>query len=178
LILLLAWQTRRATIIMNTFNILFCIASCVGVYVLSTGLYNVDWFFEDGLDDDDLESDMQFLVYEHSWTLYTFFGICVVFSGLGIFGAAYYESWMVLACAFWYCVMGIASLVVLGLGGLGVFVAGFFAYPNIMFYQERTEDIMTQENYPGERYSCCCVAKPERKITIREAIENRLGVFS
>lgn len=60
---------------------------------------------------------------------------------------------------------------------LQIFVSAFFAYPNIVFYQELSEGIMTKENYPNEVHSCCCVPN-KRKVSIREAIERRLGIFA
>lgn len=130
------------------------------------------------LDDDYLHSDLDTAFGEYSWALYTYLGVCVFFALLGIEGAANYRPCMVITCAMWYLLQGIASLFLFGLGGLGIFVASLWAYPNIMLYQEQTEGIMSEKNYENEMHSCCCIKDQHRRVTVGEAIENRIGVFS
>jgi len=138
-----------------------------------------DWFEENyPLEDDELQHDVDLAIGPYVWSLYTFWSFCAVFALIGMAGAIYYNSKMVLLSAFWNLLVGILSLFFGGWGGLGVFVAAFFAFPNFMFNQEMTEGIMTEENYVNEEHSCCCVATKGKQPTIREAIENRLGVFS
>lgn len=152
------------------------------IWIASNNGGTIDEMFvvlhQDGLEDDDLESDVDFLIENYAWTLYTFWGVCMVFAILGIEGARGYRPWMVLMCASWYFIQGLASLVIFGWGGLGILVTGIWAYPTVMLYQEQREGIISEENYVNEIYSCCCLPNPERKITVREAIEKRLGIFS
>lgn len=173
---------RRATIIVNVLSLFFCFLCIIGVFWASEVSEAIDEFFnlmhQDGLDDDDLESDVHFLVEKFPWTLYAFFGVSILFAIIGTIGAIEYRPRMVIACAMWYLAQGLASLVILGYGGLGLLLSGIWAYPSVMLYQEILEGIMSEENYENEIYSCCCVSNPNKKITIKEAIENRLGIFS
>ncbi len=165
----------------NFIPLILSFAGIIGVWLASEGYGFIDDVFvflhQDGLmDDDDLQSDINFLINNFAWTLYTFFLICIMFAIIGIVGAMRYRPWMVLTCAGWYVLQGIASLVVFGSVSLGVIIAGIWAYPSIMLYQEQLENVMSEENYENEMHSCCCVSR--RKITVHEAIENRVGIFS
>jgi len=152
--------------------------------LISEDLVPIDeWFARvhdavEGLDDDDLQTDLHLVFENYAWAVYTFQGVNIVFAIIGIEGAVNYRPSMVLTCAIWYLIQGIASLFILGWGGLGIFLASLWVYPNIMLYQEQLEGIMSEENYANEIHSCCCVENSHRRVTIQEAIENRLGVFS
>ena len=165
---------------MNIVSMLFCFAAIACVIWASEFNEVVDELFNliqhDGLDDDDLEKDVHFMIENFSWTLYVFFGVSILFTIIGMIGAMEYRHRMVMMCAIWYLAQGLASLVVLGYGGIGLLVSGIWAYPCIMLYQEILEGVMSHENYENEMYSCCCVSN--KRITIRQAIENRLGIFS
>lgn len=173
---------RRATIILNIFSVIFCFAAIAGVFWASEVNEAIDEVFNliqhDNYDDDDLQEDVHFVIENYSWTLYVFFGVSILFSIIGTVGAIAYRPRMVMICAMWYLAKGLASLVIFGYGGLGLLVAGIWAYPCIMLYQEILEGIMSEENYENEVYSCCCVPNPNKKLTIREAIEHRLGIFA
>lgn len=170
---------------MNLLYILCCFVCIAAIYVVAAGLVPIDdWFAMaydavDDLDDDDLQSDFQFVVDNYAWAVYIFQGICVIFAVVGIVGALRYRPMLVFYCAMWYLVQGIASLFILGWGGLGIILASLWVYPNIMLYQEQLEGVMSELNYDNERYSCCCVGAPQREeTTISEAVEKRLGVFA
>ena len=167
---------------MNIFSIIFLIAACFGVFYANEVNEAIDEVFNliqhDGLDDDDLEKDVHFLIENYAWTMYVFFGVSIVFAIIGTVGAVTYRPILVMLCAIWYLAQGLASLVILGYGGLGLIVAGIWAYPCIMLCQEILEGIMSVENYENEFYCCGCVANPNKKLTMKEAIENRMGIFS
>lgn len=169
----------------NIFNIFVSAVSIGGVYAVATDLLEVDsWFeqayeFVDGVDDDELQKDFHTLVDNFAWVIYTFYGLGCFFSILGIFGAKTYRPKLVFTCAIWYVIGGLASLFFLGWGGIGILYTGLLAYPNVMLYQEMIERIMTKASYSDvEAYSFCCLGNGRRKLTMREAIETRLGVFS
>lgn len=178
-------KTRRATVMVNFGNMIFCLLAIASVYVMSNDIVPIDEWFEiaketlfDELDDDDLQNDMHTMLGDYVWVLYTFYGVGMLFSVIGIEGAIHYQRCMVLSCALWYLLQGFVSLVLLGWGGLGILFACLLAYPNIMLYQEICEGIMTATTYSNEIYSCCCVPAPEQNKTMLDAIENRYGVFS
>jgi hypothetical protein len=76
-------------------------------------------------------------------------------SFLGIMGAKDYIEWKVMVAAAWYIIGALLSL--RGLDVIGVIFSALFAYPHIVFIQEMRNGIMTEENYPKEEYSICCV---------------------
>ena len=167
---------------MNIFSVIFCCAAIGGVFYANEVNETIDEVFNlfqhDGMDDDDLQNDVHFLIENYAWTMYVFFGVSIVFAIIGTVGALTYRPRMVITCAMWYLTQGLASLVIFGYGGLGLLVAGIWAYPCIMLFQEILEGIMSEENYENEFYCCCCEMDANKKVTIREAIENRMGIFS
>jgi hypothetical protein len=185
---------------MNVISILFSSFGIAGVYLASEDLVPVDdWLdmaqnaFVQDLDDDDLQTDVHYLVDNLAWVLYAFLGVCIVFATIGIVGAVSYRPGMVLSCAMWYLIQGIASLVLMGWGGLGILLAGIWVYPNIMLYQEQVEGVMSKENYVNEIYSCCCLSTATTTTTtttkttskrnrnrkpVMDVRENRLGVYA
>ena len=173
---------RRATILMNIISVIYCLAAVAGVFWASEVSDAIDEFFhlipQDGLDDDDLENDVYFLVENYAWAIYVFYGVSILFAIIGTVGAIAYRPRMVIICALWYLAQGLVSLVILGFAGVGLLVAGIWAYPCVMLYQEMLEGVMSYENYENEMYSCCCLPRQNKKITIQEAIEKRLGIFA
>lgn len=169
---------------MNSISVVFCCLGIAGVYLASADMVPVDEWLDMAqgavyydLDDDNLQSDVHYLVDELAWVLYTFLGICILFAIFGIVGAVSFRPILVFYCAMWYLIQGIATLVLFGWGGLGILVAGIWVYPNIMLYQEQVEGIMTKDNYENEIHSCCCVTKPYR-TSVTEVMEKRLGVYA
>jgi hypothetical protein len=110
--------------------------------------------------------------------LLIFFGFYSFFALLGIVGAITYNKDMVVCTAFWNCLLGACSLLSFSVFGLLVFVVGFFAYPHFVLFQEIGEGIMSEENYPNEIHSCCCIYSKKPRLSIKEAIEKRVGIFA
>ena len=131
----------------------------------------------DYLEDDDVQTQVERLLFRDPLLATCILGACALVSFFGILGAIHYSGRVVMAVALWYFAVGILVTVSVGLGGIMILISAFNAYPHFVFYQEQAEGIMTADNYENEVYSCCC-APNQRKISIREAIENRLGVFA
>ena len=158
--------------------ILGCLALTIVLYTVPEDLYT--GYIPDVmtvLDDDMVEQDVELLITEYEWILVLFLGVCCLISLMGIWGAVKYNGCMVLLAALWGFILGLLVTVVIGLGGLAILVAGLYAYPSIVFYQELSEGIMTADNYHNEIHSCCCVNR-KKGVSIQDAIENRLGVFA
>jgi hypothetical protein len=108
----------------------------------------------DMVDDDTVKQELA-VAYQYAWIGMVIFGVSIACAGLGLFGAIKYKGWMVIVAAVWHCVNSVLSLIGGDLGG--ALVNGCFAYPHVVFYQEMRKGIMTEENYPNEIHSCCCV---------------------
>jgi hypothetical protein len=91
----------------------------------------------------------------YTWLPYIFTLFAIGVAYLGITGAKEFTEWKVGVAAGWYCIGALLSL--LGLDIIGVICSALFAYPHIVFIQEMRKGIMTEENYPKEEHSCCCV---------------------
>ena len=78
-----------------------------------------------------------------------------VFSAAGIAGALLYNKWMVGLAGAFYCLLMIFN--VLQFDIFGLVLMGLFAYPHYFLVKEINQGIMTEQNYPNEKMSCCCV---------------------
>jgi hypothetical protein len=141
-------DTRRATVIVNIINIVLSILALAGLGVLTSDS------FASQFDDDAVKNELA-MADKGAWFGYLVASLSIVCGGLGIYGAKEYKGWMVLVSGVWYCINAVLSVLGGGIGG--AVMSGFFAYPHFVFYQEMRRGIMTPENYPNERHSCCCV---------------------
>jgi hypothetical protein len=74
----------------------------------------------------------------------------------GVFGALKFNKIGIIVAAIWYSTECVRSLLFYDIAG--AVMAGLFAYPHVVFYQEMKQGIMTPENYPNEDQCCvCCV---------------------
>ena len=110
--------------------------------------------FASQFDDDTVQKDLA-VATQYTWIGMLVLGLSIATSGLGIWGAKNYIGWMVIVSACWYVTSTVLSLLGGDIGG--AIMSGFFAYPHVVFYQEMKKGIMTEENYPNEIHSCCCV---------------------
>lgn len=141
-------QTRRATIIVNVINIIFAILAVTALGAVSSDSFAANF------DDDEVRQELE-MGTQYAWVGMLFATISIITSGLGIYGAVKYTGWAVIVAAVWYTINCILSLIGADIGG--AIMAGFFAYPHIVFFQEMRKGIMTEQNYPNEIHSCCCV---------------------
>jgi hypothetical protein len=112
------------------------------------------------------------------WIVVVLLGICCFVSLMAIWGAVHYNGYTVIFSALWHFLGALLFSAFVGFGGIMILGSTLFAYPHLVFYQEHTEGIMTEENYPNEVYSCCCVPHQHKKVSVGDAIENRLGMFA
>jgi len=141
-------DTRRATIIVNIIDICLSVVALAGLGVISSDGFAAQ------LDDDTVKNELD-MATQYMWIPMLLAGLNIAASGLGIWGAKNYIGWMVMISGLWYAVGTVLSLLGGDIGG--AIMSGFFAYPHFVFYQEMKKGIMTEENYPNEIHSCCCV---------------------
>ena len=126
----------------------------------------------------DLENDMEIILEEYDFLVIAICSLCCLFALVGMFGALCFNKDMVVATALFFCLLGACTVFSFSPFSLMVFPFGFFAYPHFVLFQEIGEGIMSFENYPNERHSCCCLHTDRPRISIKEAIEQRVGVFN
>jgi hypothetical protein len=72
-----------------------------------------------------------------------------------IYGAAKYNKIATIVGGVWFVFEAIRCLVFLDIGG--AVMAGCFAYPHFVFWNELRNGIMSPETYPNEKVCCeCC----------------------
>lgn len=77
------------------------------------------------------------------------------FSAAGIYGAITFKVWPVALSLSLFAIEFMSSLLLQDVFLLVLSVS--FAYPHIYFIREVKQGIMSEENYPTEKHSCCCV---------------------
>ena len=86
---------------------------------------------------------------------YAYYLTAILCLGVGIYGAMKY-NWVCVAVSLaYYAVYLLMSFLALSLGNL--LLCGFFAYPHVYLIKEIREGVMSEQNYPQEKQSCCCV---------------------
>jgi hypothetical protein len=141
-------DTRRAVIIVNIVDI--CLKA------LSVALMSmVSNYVDKNYDDDYLKKQWDSEQLSVVLGVIMMALITLAFCGLGIYGALKYNKSMVIAAGVWHCINVFLSLKRHDMGG--IIMAACFAYPHFVFSEEITNGIMTEENYPNEIHSCCCV---------------------
>ncbi|KAL7570181.1 hypothetical protein ACA910_020017 [Epithemia clementina (nom. ined.)] len=140
---------RRAVIVVNIVNLCSTGLELLGLITAAIGGTD-DW------NDDAVPAEFRTV---SKTTLGLAFLIVIILatacSAVGLIGARKYDKSMVGVGAGWYCVSAALSLISLNVSGLVYNVC--FAYPHFYLMKEIKEGIMTEENYPVEKYSCCCV---------------------
>jgi hypothetical protein len=75
-------------------------------------------------------------------------------SAFGIYGALQFKYWIIVLVCFSHGLDAVFDLIFLNLPGFVTSV--LFCYPHFFLAQEISTDIMSEENYPHEKHSCCC----------------------
>jgi hypothetical protein len=116
-------------------------------------LYDMEFDEEVSMWSDDRFSHLPFgqLVAAFISALVVQIVICLI----GITGAFLYSKCMVGVAAAFYCVQVFIYAALFN--PLGVMTMALFAYPHFFLIKEIDQGIMTKQNYPNERMSCCCV---------------------
>jgi hypothetical protein len=130
---------RRAVIIVNTVNISLVILSSLLILVFSLHF---------DFDGEDIRAPSIQEVIRISLP-------AVILSGFGITGALKFKYWMIVLVGFYYGFMVLLDMIILDIPG--VVRGGLFCYPHVILSQEIDKGIMSEENYPNAKHSCCCV---------------------
>jgi uncharacterized membrane protein len=143
-------DVRRAVIIVNIINVVFASLGLVtmgGLMVATSQNY----------DDDEVQAAMTTFNEANlsMAVLITLIAVKLVANGLGIYGAATYNIWMVGISLVVYCIDFVMGLVAANV--IGLVIACVFDYPHFFFIKEVRSGIMSEANYVNEKQSCCCV---------------------
>ena len=142
---------RRAVIIVDAVGIFICIFYAIYFAILAKVVEETDSPTFDAQTKDQVEGMM--IKMEHVFL--TLMAIKIPLNGLGIYGAVKFKFWPVGVALAAYTVEFIIDMFAFNIGGL--LLAGFFAYPHVVFLRELKSGVMSELNYPTEKYSCCCV---------------------
>lgn len=151
---------RRAVIIVNSVSVVILLFGFLEIIggrewaKISIGSNSTDF-------DDPTQAAMEQLAdINIGWVIVSVLAKVIV-SFVGIFGALYFNIYMVGVAGLMYGAQALyffitifaVSPVVIG----NVILAACFAYPHYFFIQESRNGSMTKANYPNEKQSCCCV---------------------
>jgi hypothetical protein len=141
-------DVRRAVIAVNVLNVLVLLLGIIVMIAFQMAASTMDY------DDDNTQTTMDAFA---NLALGLLIAICLVptvFSAVGIAGALLYNKWMAGSAGAFYCLSMIYNVFQLNIFGL--VLMGLFAYPHYFLVKEINQGIMTEQNYPNERFSCCC----------------------
>lgn len=79
----------------------------------------------------------------------------VAMPGLGLCGALTYKYYFVALAAFYFGFQLFLDLFTLNL--VSILWGAVYLYAHAVLTNEMSKGVMTEENYPNEKYSCCCV---------------------
>ena len=154
---------RRATIIINIYNLVSTIFSMVYLYfMIDFAMSNAE-----SIQDDTVKQQMEAMDFS---SIYTPLLIALtVLGSLGniaaIVGAMKYNAWLVsvnIVILIVSIIPGIVTSVQAGTSAAIIIVLllvrCFFIYPHVMLvYELKGSKTMSQQTYPREEQSCCCV---------------------
>lgn len=143
-------DVRRAVIVVNLVNI-----GILGMTALSLLAQKNVANNAETVDDDEVQEVMDLYASMKLGPIVAVMAVQIVISAVGVAGAFLFNYLMVGVTAIAYCLGIVSSLVALSPGSL--LYNGFFLYPHIFLIKEIRSGVMTKENYPAEKQSCCCV---------------------
>lgn len=141
---------RRAVVIVNAVNLVVVISAMVSFLVTRNASQNYNNYT-----DDSVRTAMQQFSAQPIGLFIAIQSFQIVCSILGIVGALKYNIYLTGIAASAFCFQFVMAIV--GFNIEGLLYAGFFAYPHYFFIKEVREGTMSQENYPNEEMSCCCL---------------------
>eukprot|EP00562_Extubocellulus_spinifer_P002258 CAMPEP_0178477718 /NCGR_PEP_ID=MMETSP0696-20121128/4276_1 /TAXON_ID=265572 /ORGANISM="Extubocellulus spinifer, Strain CCMP396" /LENGTH=192 /DNA_ID=CAMNT_0020105039 /DNA_START=250 /DNA_END=828 /DNA_ORIENTATION=- len=142
---------RRAVIIVDAVGIFICVFYAIYFAILATVVEETD----SSTMDDATKQQVEGMMVQMEHVFLGLMAIKIPLNGLGIYGAMKFKHWPVAVALAAYVVEVIIDAVTFNIGGL--LLAGFFAYPHVVFLREMKSGVMSELNYPTEKYSCCCV---------------------
>lgn len=141
-------DTRRAVIAVNVISMSFATLAIFTISTISSGKY------AEQFDDDEVLGALGEIDGAAVGMTIGFASLGMLCNACGIYGASKFNQWAVLVAGIWYLVEFFRSLVFLDLAG--AIMAGFFAYPHAIFWQEMRKGVMSPASYPQEEQCCNC----------------------
>ena len=142
---------RRAVIIVNLVDIAICLFYAIYFALMAEAVEEIPDSTYGGETKAQMEGMM--LKMEHIFIILS--AIKIPLNGLGIYGAVKFKYWPVAVALGAYSIQFLLHGFAINIGGL--LLSGFFAYPHVFFLKEVRSGVMSEMNYPTERFSCCCV---------------------
>ena len=142
-------DVRRAVIVVNIVNIVNMLWVIFAMIVFQKTASTMTY------DDDTQQAAIDVVANMPLGLMIAIWLVSAVFSAVGIAGALLYNKWLVGVSGVFFCLSMIPDIMALNIPG--IVYKGFFAYPHYFLVKEINQGIMTKENYPNEKMSCCCV---------------------
>ena len=147
------FDMRRAVIIVNLVDIAICVFYAIYFAIMAEAVEEIpDTTYGDG-GETKARMEGMMLKMEHVFIILS--AIKIPLNGLGIYGAIKFKYWPVAVALGAYSIQFLLHGFSVNIGGL--LLSGFFAYPHVFFLKEVRSGVMSEMNYPTERFSCCCV---------------------
>jgi hypothetical protein len=141
-------DVRRAVIVVN----------CISIGILVLGMLTiltVSLVDPNSFTDDSVKATFDQFDAKSAGIACAIMLVQMLFYAMGVYGAIKFNEGFVIAALVAYIVIFVVDAIALNIGG--ILLNGFFAYPHFYFIKEMRDGIMTEENYPNEKQSCCCV---------------------
>ena len=146
---------RRAVIVVNLVNLALVIFGLFGTLSYRNVASNPSAYYDD---DKSISAFDNYKVLPLN-RIIAMAVIRIVASALGVFGGFNFNVYTTGMAAAVYCVDTLMALL-FSYGPFSIYFLAYnalFAYPHFFFIKELRAGIMTKENYPNEKHSCCCV---------------------
>lgn len=141
-------DTRRAVIVVNIISLSFATLAILSIAMMSSERYAANF------DDDEVLAVLSELDGAAVGMTIGYAALGMLFNVLGIFGAMKFQPLAVLMAGIWYFVDIIRSVLFFDL--VSAIIAGCFAYPHIVLFQEIRKGVIGRENYTAEQQCCTC----------------------
>ena len=174
---------RRAVIILNIISLTFKVISMMfigtvgGVSHIASSTIHQLTYDDDALND--MKSQLQPKLDETFGVVNTWIGYAIlvqfldiVIVGLALYGAVKFNKHLVTINA----VFLIGRIILMYPIMFFMILNGLILYPHIMLILYIHNGIMSEENYPNERQSCCCLPPQERYIVVSQAVDVEMPV--
>jgi len=144
-------DVRRAVIIVNIVQAVLVFMAMMSVLTM----HKMSAQAQDLYDDDEVAKMMSDFGSLPVGALIAILVVKAIGAVIGIIGGIKFNMYMTGIAGAIYAISCVVSIVFLDLPG--AIYAGFFAYPHYFLVKEIRSGIMSEENYPNEKQSCCCV---------------------
>uniref|UniRef100_A0A7S0AWN8 Uncharacterized protein n=1 Tax=Minutocellus polymorphus TaxID=265543 RepID=A0A7S0AWN8_9STRA len=143
---------RRAVVIVNVVDTAICVFYAIYFAILAVAVEEMP---DESYGGEDSKSDIEGMMVKMEHVFIILSAIKIPLNGLGIYGAVKFKYRPVAAALAAYSLQFALNVYSINIGGL--LLTGFFAYPHVVFLKELKSGVMSEMNYPTERFSCCCV---------------------